>query len=194
MISWRILLQVTGLFILALGVTLGIVTLVALFLQDDGFRSLALATLMAVSLGGVLCLVFRSPPQEISNREGILLVIIIWVTAGLVGALPFYFSDYFGNFTDAFFESISGFTTTGATILEDIEALPRSLLLWRSLTHWIGGMGIILLGIAILPLIGTGGDGALPRGVFRCSLRKIDSSSGRDCTGALEALRRLQFG
>ncbi len=157
MISWRILLQVTGLFILALGVTLGIVTLVALFLQDDGFRSLALATLMAVSLGGVLCLVFRSPPQEISNREGILLVIIIWVTSGLVGALPFYFSDYFGNFTDAFFESISGFTTTGATILEDIEALPRSLLLWRSLTHWIGGMGIILLGIAILPLIGTGG-------------------------------------
>jgi len=156
-ISWRNLLQVTGFFILALAVSLGSVTLVALFFQDAGFRSLALATLMAVSLGGFLCLVFRSPPQVISNREGILLVIVIWVAASLVGALPFYFSDYFGTFTDAFFESISGFTTTGATVLEDIEALPRSLLLWRSLTHWIGGMGIILLGIAILPLIGTGG-------------------------------------
>ncbi len=77
MISWRNLLQVTGFFILALALSLGLVTLVALFLQDAGFRSLALATLMAMSLGGFLCLVFRSPPQVISNREGILLVIII---------------------------------------------------------------------------------------------------------------------
>ena len=80
-----------------------------------------------------------------------------WVAFSALGALPFYFSGYFASFTDAFFESISGFTTTGATILGDIEALPRGLLLWRSLTQWIGGMGIILLGIAILPLIGTGG-------------------------------------
>ena len=157
MIGWRNLLQIAGFFVLALGVSLGMVTLFALVRQDAGFSSVALATLIAMGLGGFLCLAFRSSPQEISNREGILLVVIIWVTASLVGALPFYLSDYFGNFTDAFFESISGFTTTGATILEDIEALPRSLLLWRSLTQWIGGMGIILLGLAILPLIGTGG-------------------------------------
>ncbi len=157
MIRWRTILQIAGFFVLALAASLGMVTLFALFSDDAGFDSLALATLIAVGLGGFLCLAFRCPPQKISNREGILLVILTWVAAGLVGALPFYFSAHFGNFTDAFFESISGFTTTGATILEDIEALPRSLLLWRSLTHWIGGMGIILLGIAILPLIGTGG-------------------------------------
>ena len=79
------------------------------------------------------------------------------MAAALLGAFPYVFWEGFPGFTDAVFESISGFTTTGATILQDIEALPRSLLLWRSLTHWIGGMGIILLGIAILPLIGAGG-------------------------------------
>lgn len=157
MIHWRNVLQIAGYFVLALAVSLGMVTLFALFNDDAGFDSLLLATLIATGTGGFLCLAFRSPPLQISTREGILLVILTWVAAGVVGALPFYFSDYFGNFTDAFFESISGFTTTGATVLEDIEALPRSLLLWRSLTHWIGGMGIILLGIAILPLIGTGG-------------------------------------
>ncbi len=157
MIRWRNVLQIVGFFVLALAASLGLVVLFALFYDDAGFDSLVLATLIAVGLGGFLCLAFRCPPRQISNREGILLVIITWVAAGLVGALPFYFSAHFGSFTDAFFESISGFTTTGATILEDIEALPRSLLLWRSLTHWIGGMGIILLGIAILPLIGTGG-------------------------------------
>ncbi|MCH8319442.1 MAG: TrkH family potassium uptake protein, partial [Acidobacteria bacterium] len=156
---WRNILQIAGYFILALAASLGLVVLFALFHDDGGFDALVLATLIAVGLGGFLCLACRCSPQQISNREGILLVIITWVAAGLVGALPFYFSAHFGNFTDAFFESISGFTTTGATILEDIEALPRSLLLWRSLTHWIGGMGIILLGIAILPLLGTGGMG-----------------------------------
>jgi len=84
-------------------------------------------------------------------------VVLAWIAAVTLGSLPFYFSDQFPSFTDAYFESVSGFTTTGATILSDIEALPRSLLLWRSLTHWLGGMGIIVLGIAILPLLGTGG-------------------------------------
>ena len=134
MIHWRNILQIAGFFVLALAASLGMVTLFALFNDDAGFDSLVLATLIAVGLGGFLCLAFRCPPRQISNREGILLVIITWVAAGVVGALPFYFSAHFGNFTYAFFESISGFTTTVATILEDIEALPRSLLLWRSLT------------------------------------------------------------
>ena len=100
---------------------------------------------------------FWGPPHELTRREGILLVVGSWLAAGFLGALPFYFSDHFPSFTDALFESISGFTTTGATVLSDVEVLPKSLLLWRSFTQWLGGMGIILLGIAILPLIGTGG-------------------------------------
>ncbi|MFQ5928240.1 MAG: TrkH family potassium uptake protein [Acidobacteriota bacterium] len=157
MIRWPNLLQILGFFILALALSTGIVTLFAFIAQDAGSSPLTLATLTAGGLGAFLCLAFRPPPHEFTHREGLLLVIATWVAAGIVGALPFYFSDYFPSFTDACFESISGFTTTGATILGDVEALPRSLLLWRSLTHWIGGMGIILLGIAILPLIGVGG-------------------------------------
>ncbi len=117
MIRWRNILQIVGFFILALTASLGMVVLFALFYDDAGFESLVLGTLIAGGLGGFLCLACRCPPRQISNREGILLVIITWVAAGVVGALPFYFSAHFGNFTDAFFESISGFTTTGAPIL-----------------------------------------------------------------------------
>ena len=80
-----------------------------------------------------------------------------WLIAGLFGALPFYVSGAIPRFTDAFFETVSGFTTTGASILTDIESLPKALLFWRSLTHWLGGMGIVVLTVAILPLLGIGG-------------------------------------
>jgi len=79
------------------------------------------------------------------------------VLAAAIGALPFYFGDMVPTYTDAFFEAMSGFTTTGATVLGDIESQPRGLLFWRSLTHWLGGMGIIVLSLAILPFIGVGG-------------------------------------
>ncbi len=157
MIRWQHILRTAGFFILALTGSLALTTVCALFLGSEDLTPLVSATITAGGLGGFLTLAFRSPVREFSHREGILLVLITWVAFSILGALPFFFSGYFASFTDAFFESISGFTTTGATILGDIEGLPRDLLLWRSLTHWIGGMGIILLGIAILPLIGTGG-------------------------------------
>lgn len=157
MIRWGHLLQILGFMVLALAAILGIVSLLAWFMGDSGLIPLAAAFLIATALGTFLTLVFRFDGQDFNHREGILLVIVIWVVVVLLGALPFYFSPFFTSFTDACFESVSGFTTTGATILRDIEAVPKSLLLWRSLTQWIGGMGIILLGIAILPLIGIGG-------------------------------------
>ena len=157
MIRWQHVLRTVGFFILALTGSLALTTVCALFLGSADPSPLASATITAGGVGGFLTLAFRSPVREFSHREGILLVLITWVSFSILGALPFFFSGYFASFTDAFFESISGFTTTGATILGDIEGLPRDLLLWRALTQWIGGMGIILLGIAILPLIGTGG-------------------------------------
>ncbi len=157
MIRWQNLLRIVGFFVLALTGTLALTTVCALLLGTSEIAPLVSATITAGVLGGFLVLAFRSAPREVSHREGILLVLITWGAFSVLGALPFYFSGHFNGFTDSFFESISGFTTTGATILEDIEAVPRGLLLWRALTHWIGGMGIILLGIAILPLIGTGG-------------------------------------
>jgi trk system potassium uptake protein len=95
--------------------------------------------------------------KEIGKREGYVIVTLGWLLMSLFGSLPFYFSGYIPSYTDAFFETISGFTTTGASILNNIEGLPHGLLFWRSMTHWIGGMGIIVLSIAILPLLGIGG-------------------------------------
>ena len=91
------------------------------------------------------------------HREGMAVVALGWAAAGFFGALPFYWGGVFESFTDAFFESVSGFTTTGASVLTEIEAVPRGFLFWRSLTHWLGGMGIIVLSLAILPLLGIGG-------------------------------------
>lgn len=95
--------------------------------------------------------------KEVTKREGYLVVTLGWFLMSIFGSLPFFLTGYIPSFTDAFFETISGFTTTGASILEDIESLPHGLLFWRSLTHWIGGMGIIVLSVAIIPLLGIGG-------------------------------------
>lgn len=95
--------------------------------------------------------------QRISVKESFILVVLCWVMISFVGALPFYISGVIPNFSEALFETVSGFSTTGATILTDIEVLPKSMLFWRSLTHWLGGMGIVVLAVAILPLLGVGG-------------------------------------
>ena len=95
--------------------------------------------------------------HRIAIRESFVLVVLCWVSISFVSALPFYISGAIPNFSEAFFETVSGFSTTGATILTDIEVLPKSMLFWRSLTHWLGGMGIIVLAVAVLPLLGVGG-------------------------------------
>jgi len=151
------LLQFLSLLSIGVAVCLAVPLLVALLLRDGGVVPLALATAIALAAGLVFGLSLRRPGREFSHREGILFVVAAWLVAAFLGALPFYFSPHFDSFTDAFFESMSGFTTTGSTVLTDIEALPGSLHVWRHFTHWLGGMGIILLGIAILPLIGVGG-------------------------------------
>jgi trk system potassium uptake protein TrkH len=99
----------------------------------------------------------RNVPIRLNGRDGFLLVSLAWAFTAVLGASPFVLSGHVPSWTDAFFESASGFTTTGASILTDIEALPRSLLLWRSMTHWLGGMGIVVLTVALLPLLGVGG-------------------------------------
>ena len=99
----------------------------------------------------------RLDQNSIGKREGYIIVSMAWVIISLFGAIPFMLSGVTDNYTDAFFETISGFTTTGSTIFKDIEAIPKGILFWRSLTHWIGGMGIIVLSLAILPILGIGG-------------------------------------
>jgi trk system potassium uptake protein TrkH len=110
---------------------------------------------LAVSIP-MLVLITRRPIQ-FRGRDGFFLVSLTWIFLSLLGSLPYYWSGAGIRFTDAVFESVCGFASTGATTISDIEALPRSLLLWRSISHWTGGMGIIVLTVALLPLLGVGG-------------------------------------
>ncbi|NOR86053.1 MAG: TrkH family potassium uptake protein [Bacteroidales bacterium] len=121
------------------------------------FYPILISGIITLVIGLISVISTRSASKTTTKKEGYLIVTFSWIAISLYGSLPFYLSGYFGSFTDAFFETISGFTTTGATILNDIESIPHGLLFWRSLTHWIGGMGIIVLSLAILPLLGIGG-------------------------------------
>ena len=98
----------------------------------------------------------RKREGAMTRRDGYIVVAISWVLFSIFGSLPFYISGYIPNFTDAFFETMSGFTTTGATIIQDVEVIPHGLLFWRSLTQWIGGLGIVFFTVAVLPIFGVG--------------------------------------
>jgi trk system potassium uptake protein TrkH len=141
-----------------LGLTMVFPLLFGLYYQDESVLPLLKSIAVTLGTGLVIYLVFRSAKGEVmSHREGMGVVAIGWTAAGLFGALPYYCGGVFSTFADAFFESVSGFTTTGASVLINIEIVPRGLLFWRSLTHWLGGMGIIVLSLAILPFLGVGG-------------------------------------
>lgn len=154
----RYTLHLVGILTFFLGLTMVFPLLFGLYYQDESVVPLLKSMAVTLGSGLVLYFIFRSARGEImSHREGIGVVAIGWTAAGLFGALPYYWGGVFNTFADAFFESISGFTTTGASVLMNIEVVPRGFLFWRSLTHWLGGMGIIVLSLAILPLLGVGG-------------------------------------
>lgn len=129
----------------------------SLFNKEGGFWPLIIGASTALLVGLIGWFFTNTRNKSITKKEGYLVVAFSWVIISFFGSLPFYISGYFPSFTDAFFETISGFTTTGASILSDIESVPKGLLFWRAMTHWIGGMGIIVLSLAILPLLGIGG-------------------------------------
>ncbi|GAB4183573.1 MAG: TrkH family potassium uptake protein [Calditrichia bacterium] len=112
---------------------------------------------LAIIVGSILFFATKKRHTDLSIRDGYLVVTGAWLSLAFFGAFPYYLTGAIPSFTDAFFESMSGFTTTGSTILTDIEIMPKSLLFWRSFSQWIGGMGIIVLSIAILPLLRIGG-------------------------------------
>ena len=114
------------------------------------------ASVMAALIGAMLFFLTRGP-LSLSRKDGFGIVALGWLAAGLVGSLPYLLTRAIPNPADAVFETVSGFTTTGATILTDIEVLPRGIIYWRSLTQWLGGMGVLLVVVAILPILGVGG-------------------------------------
>ena len=126
------------------------------FGEGDAFGAIALSALVSVALGLALLWMGRSASTRLFEREAVGLVGLSWIITCALGALPFYFGGILG-FNDAYFESVSGFTTAGCTVIPDIEATPKSILFWRSFTHWLGGIGILILFVAILPYFGFGG-------------------------------------
>ncbi len=153
----RIVLSILGVIIAAIGILMLVAVPFSLYYGGSDLQPILLSSLITTLAGSVVWFAFRTEPGDLRIREAFAVVSVGWVVASLFGSLPFLLSGAIPSFTDAFFETMSGFTTTGATILRDIEALPHGLLLWRSLTQWIGGLGIILLSVAILPFLGVGG-------------------------------------
>ncbi len=134
-----------------------IATAVAFFSKGSDFYPLAISSGILFAIGCLLYFIgFRANESTAGRREGMLIVSLTWALFSFFGMLPYYLGGYIDNITDAYFETMSGFTTTGATILTDIEALPQGLLLWRSLTQWQGGIGVIVFAVALLPILGGG--------------------------------------
>lgn len=153
----KIIFHLMGLLLLFNGLFMLIAAVVSGIYDDGATLDIAIASITSMFIGVSSMYFTREHKKEVKRKEGYIIVTFGWIVMSLSGMLPYLFSGSIPSVTDAFFETISGYTTTGATILNDIESLPKGILLWRSLTHWIGGMGIIVLAIAILPLLGIGG-------------------------------------
>ena len=156
-LNYKIIFHFFGLLLLFNGGFMLLAALLSFFYKDGATFDLFLAGISVLAFGVMSMLCTKNHTKEMNKREGYLVVAFGWIVMTMSGTLPYLFTGAIPDFSNAFFETISGYTTTGSTILNDIESLPEGVLFWRSLTHWIGGMGIIVLAIAILPLLGIGG-------------------------------------
>lgn len=156
-LNYKIIFHFLGLLLLFNGGFILIATLISVIYQDGVTKELLLSGITTLLIGGFVMFHTRNHRKEMNKREGYIVVALGWIVMSLSGTLPYLITNAIPTFCDAFFETMSGYTTTGASILNDIESVPKGVLFWRSMTHWIGGMGIIVLAIAILPLLGIGG-------------------------------------
>jgi len=155
----RNILYILGALIFFLGLTMFFPLFCSLYYKEGDFNAFVYSITITSCIGGLFYFLFRPVNGKISltHKEGFLIVATGWFLAAAFGSLPYMIYGALPQFGNAFFESMSGFTTTGATVITNIGNLPHGILFWRSLTQWLGGMGIIILSIAILPLLGVGG-------------------------------------
>ena len=156
-LNYKIIIHIIGVLLLFNGGLMLLSSLVSLLMKDGVTFEITLSSFVVMILGGGMMLPSRHHKKHIQKREGYLIVTLGWVFVSFTGMIPFLLTGAIPLLPDAFFESVSGYTATGSSILTDIESLPYGVLFWRSMTHWIGGMGIIVLAIAVLPLLGIGG-------------------------------------
>ncbi|MRT93500.1 TrkH family potassium uptake protein [Ancylomarina sp. 16SWW S1-10-2] len=157
MIRKKIIFNILGKLLVGESFFLFISLLVSLIYQESDSLSFLYSSLITFTVGSVSYLASKGVKKEMGKREGYIIVSLVWVVFSIFGCLPYLFSGSISSVTDAFFETMSGFTTTGSSILNNIEELPHGILFWRSLTQWLGGMGIIVMFLAILPTLGIGG-------------------------------------
>ena len=150
----NIVLRYVGIVLVINSIFLFISAIISLCYSDQSLGPLLYSALVT-SLFGVFPLLYVPPSKTITNNEGLVIVVSSWLLSCLVGALPYILWGDVFSFTNAWFESVSGYTTTGSTIITDIEALPQGLLFWRATTHWLGGMGIIMFVLSVLPSMGV---------------------------------------
>lgn len=153
----RVVLNILGAIITILGFTMFFPLAFSFYYGEGDSWAILSSIIITISVGASLYFAFPAKGVELTHKEGFAIVALGWATACYFGSIPYLLSGTFDRLVDAYFETTSGFTTTGATVLTNIEGVPHGILFWRSLTHWLGGMGIILLGVAILPLLGIGG-------------------------------------
>lgn len=160
MIDLRPVLLVVGLFVAALGVVMAVPMLTDLAVQgpaSQDWKAFATAMVLSIGLGGLTAATCWGPIENITARQGFLLTTCSWVALVAFAALPLWLGEVEMSFTDAFFEAMSGLTTTGATVVSGLDDAPAGFLLWRSMLQWIGGIGVIIMAIAILPFLSVGG-------------------------------------
>ncbi len=158
MLNYRLIAKILGgIVYIEMGLLFGC-TILSFFYEENDLESFILSTLVALGLAMLLNFAGRNASKVMSRRDGYMVVCLTWIVSTLVGMLPYLFSSEIPGFTNAFFESMSGVTSTGSTVMDNIESCPHALLFWRSLTQWIGGLGIILFTLALLPGISMGGN------------------------------------
>lgn len=157
MINFKPILSVIGIQLLVVGGLMLTAIPFSIYFEDGDVLPMLYSAVITIAAGAIMRFTTYNSQASIGKKEGYLIVAFGWIAMVTFGALPYIFTGVTESLTDAFFETMSGMTTTGATIFTDIEVLPKGLLYWRSLTQWIGGMGIIVLTVAIFPLLGIGG-------------------------------------
>jgi trk system potassium uptake protein TrkH len=156
-LNYRLMMKICGIVSLVMGAGMIPCLFVAsLYKEWDAFRMYCSLIIILAIVGWIVYLMNRNANPSIRIRDGLLIVSMVWFLICIIGALPYYISGLIPSFSDAFVESASGFTTTGHSLLEELEKIPKCMMFWRALTHWIGGMGILIFALSIFPALGVG--------------------------------------
>ena len=157
-LNFRFIFHILGVILIFEGLFMVLALVFALYYKGNDFQGIIESLVITISIGAILFfLTNKNTRRELQTKEVFILVSFSWITLCMFGTLPYLLSHTIGSYIDVIFETVSGFTTTGSSILKDIEIIPKGILFWRSETHWIGGMGIIVLALAVLPALKFGG-------------------------------------